>query len=385
MISRSANLSTKSPQKPEKFPPDFPKNHIYFDYGPTNAYGTTVSGSGSSSSASVDTAVSASPTGLTLGATYHYRVRLTEIGTGTSYAGADMVFTTGTPQIAVETDGGLPLVDAVGRLELGSVAPGATVTRTFTIRNTGTGTLAALNVTRNGSGAADYALTAPGTVHLPPGATTQFSVSFTPSAHGSRFTALHITSTDPLQSPFDINLTGTGNHSPTFSGYTATTKAGQPLELPLAKILARAGDPDGDTVGLTGAASPSAQGGVVELGAKLAYMPPEGFAGTDTIAVTLTDAFGAAATGTLTITVTGQAAANVTLGHNLSQITPRDGQIDLVFRGIPGRRYTIQRTADMAAWEDLATVVAGADGKILFTDPTPLQPQGFYRTRSATP
>ena len=59
-----------------------------------------------------------------------------------------------------------------------------------------------------------------------------------------------------------------------------------------------------------------------------------------------------------------------------------DGKAEMVFRGIPDHSYTLQRSIDMIIWSDLATVTAGADGKILFVDSAPPMPQAFYRTRS---
>ena len=50
---------------------------------------------------------------------------------------------------------------------------------------------------------------------------------------------------------------------------------------------------------------------------------------------------------------------------------PVGGRVIMVFRGIPGRSYTIQRSTDMAIWIDLATVAAGTDALFLEVHPTP--------------
>jgi hypothetical protein len=65
----------------------------------------------------------------------------------------------------------------------------------------------------------------------------------------------------------------------------------------------------------------------------------------------------------------------------LGQLTLRDGVVDLVFLGIPGRSYVIQRSANLTSWTALGRVTAAADGKINYTDPNPLPSSGFYRTQ----
>jgi phosphodiesterase/alkaline phosphatase D-like protein len=66
---------------------------VWFDYGPTVAYGTTVAATPATVTGNIGTAVSASLTGLTNGATYHYRVSGTNaIGTTN---GNDVTFVTG--------------------------------------------------------------------------------------------------------------------------------------------------------------------------------------------------------------------------------------------------------------------------------------------------
>ncbi|MCF7674164.1 MAG: leucine-rich repeat protein, partial [Akkermansiaceae bacterium] len=65
---------------------------VQVDYGPTTAYGNTASGTLSPNDGYAPREVTASVSGLDLGATYHYRIRATN-GGGTSLGG-DMTFTT---------------------------------------------------------------------------------------------------------------------------------------------------------------------------------------------------------------------------------------------------------------------------------------------------
>ena len=284
------------------------------------------------------------------------------------------------PQIAVEQPLGSGLTDGVSPVDFSLQLVGQATSKVFTIRNPGTGTLTGLAATIDGAAAGDFIVTAPPAVTtLAPGASTTFTVTFTPSGSGTRNAGLHIASNDPARNPFDLVLTGQGNRAPLFAGYALNGTAGQPLSIYPAKILARASDPEGDAVTLTRVFGPSAQGGTVTLAGTVNYTPSNGFTGIDTFEVELTDAHGASARGTITITVT-DAAPGPAL--NQTNFTIIDGKAEMVFRGIPGRSYLIQRSSDLSNWSDLGTVTAGPDGKIQYTDPAPPVPQGFYRTRS---
>ncbi len=65
---------------------------VYFEYGPTDSYGTVVPAVPAQVSGSTDVAVTVDLSGLEIFSTYHYRVYATNSG-GTSY-GSDMTFTT---------------------------------------------------------------------------------------------------------------------------------------------------------------------------------------------------------------------------------------------------------------------------------------------------
>jgi hypothetical protein len=207
-----------------------------------------------------------------------------------------------------------------------------------------------------------FAFTSPGTV--PATGTANQGVTFTP--------------TDPVNY---TTVSGTVsvkvNAAPVFAGYTVTLKTGKILAIAPAKILARASDPDGGAVTLTRAFGPSAQGGTVSLTGTLNYTPPASFIGTDSFEIELTGSQGGTLRATVTVTVTADASA----GLNQTEIRLRDGMVDLTFRGIPGRSYTVQRSTNLLTWTTLATVVAGADGRIAFTDPSPPQPSAYYRAQ----
>ena len=281
------------------------------------------------------------------------------------------------PRLVVEL-AGVPLAPAAG-VDFHAPLIGQSSALVFTLRNTGLADLTGLAATIAG----DYWVTGAPPATLAPGASATFTVTFTPTVPGTRSAVLHLASNDPAANPFALNLTGKGNRAPAFAGYAATTPINRPLTLHSAKITARASDPDGDSVTLTQAFGPGSQGGTVALAAgRLTYTPPAGFTGSETVEVELRDANGATVRGLVALTVIAEPVGTGALGRNLTDFTLRGGRAEMIFRGIPGRVYTIQRSTDLSAWVDLGNVTAGADGKIPFTDPAPPAPQGFYRTRA---
>ena len=104
------------------------------------------------------------------------------------------------------------LVDGVGTVSFGTVASGQTgPTLTFMVTNAGFSDLTLGTVTLTGSGAPHYLLDTTGlATSLAPGATTTFTVAFSPMARTAAKTAtLRINSNDADESPFRIALSGT--------------------------------------------------------------------------------------------------------------------------------------------------------------------------------
>jgi alpha-tubulin suppressor-like RCC1 family protein len=176
------------------------------------------------------------------------------------------------------------------------------------------------------------------------------------------------------------DLTFTTSRPPEFAGYTFSTPFETPATLSSRKLLGKASDPDGDTVSLSAAGPASARGGSATWQASgILYTPPPGFSGTDTFPVTLSDSRGTSATALVTALV-GPDPAGGGMGSNPPVLTPLPGgAIALLFHGIPGRSYHLQRTTDMSLWTTLSTVTADPKGAVHFTDPDPPQPSAFYR------
>ncbi|MCX6896741.1 MAG: autotransporter-associated beta strand repeat-containing protein [Verrucomicrobia bacterium] len=105
--------------------------------------------------------------------------------------------------------------------------------------------------------------------------------------------------------------------------------------------------------------------------------------GADSFTYTVSDGKGGTAVGTVNVAVTAV----------VNQQTPElsfngSGNAVLVFWGVPGMTYTIQKSTDLSTWTDLTPTVTANDtstqpyGQINFTDTgAPSGPAGFYRLK----
>ncbi len=106
---------------------------------------------------------------------------------------------------------------------------------TFKITNTGTTPLTGLLASVTGVHAADFDYSQPSPTTLLPGYSTNFNVSFTPVAVGTRSAALHIASNDADEGDFYVNLTGTGYYASTGervdTGFNPNVEGGAVLDM----------------------------------------------------------------------------------------------------------------------------------------------------------
>lgn len=141
-----------------------------------------------------------------------------------------VVFTpSSAPEIVVEQPVATGLTDGSATTDFGSVNTGSSSSAfSYTIRNTGTANLTGLALAKTGSHASDYNLGSLGATTLAPGASTTFTITFSPSAAGARTAGLQIASNDADENPFDINLTGAGLGPGTLAitGASGLTSAG---------------------------------------------------------------------------------------------------------------------------------------------------------------
>jgi hypothetical protein len=114
------------------------------------------------------------------------------------------------PEIVVEQPAGTDVSDGDSQ-SFGSVNVGSSATLTFTIKNTGDADLTGLAITKSGTHSGDFTVTGPAATSITgPSGSTTFTIQFAPTAGGSRTAAIAIASNDANESPFNINLSGTG-------------------------------------------------------------------------------------------------------------------------------------------------------------------------------
>ncbi len=87
----------------------------------------------------------------------------------------------------------------------------ATITKTFTIRNSGSLSLTISNPTITGLNASEFSISAnPGTLVIGAGSSTTFSVTFNPSAVFTRVATINIVSDDTDENPYTFAIQGAG-------------------------------------------------------------------------------------------------------------------------------------------------------------------------------
>jgi len=114
-------------------------------------------------------------------------------------------------EITVDDAGGADLTSGVSDVSFGLTDLGAAQSLTLTIRNTGTSPLTGVDASLSGEQVSDFVITDLPSSTVSPGSSTAVTVRFTPSALGSRTTALRIASNDADENPFDLTLSGTGS------------------------------------------------------------------------------------------------------------------------------------------------------------------------------
>lgn len=293
-------------------------------------------------------------------------------------SGAAYAFTMATvdaAEIALEDSQGTNLSDG-GSRAFGDVDVGAGASQTFTIKNTGAADLTGLGITIDGADAAQFTITVDPTAPVVgPSGSTSFTLRFAPTSAGAKTAALHLASNDADENPFDLTLTGSGiapvNQNPVFSGFSRRLSQNQGATLLQSEILAKASDPDGDTVTITSVSALSAAGGAVGLTpTAVTYNPPLNHIGGDSFTVTLSDGHGGSTVGAVFV--------SVTVDH-LEILA--GGPVQACFTGESGRNYAIERSANLTDWSTIQTVSGSATGDICFSDQNPLPGNGFYRAR----
>ncbi|WP_367875327.1 choice-of-anchor D domain-containing protein [Luteolibacter sp. Populi] len=93
-----------------------------------------------------------------------------------------------------------------GTRDFGALPVGSSATAGFTIHSTGNLDLTGFQASLEGPDAAEFALTAPETLAMAPGASRSFTVRFDAASGGTKSAVLRLTTNDPDENPFDIHL-----------------------------------------------------------------------------------------------------------------------------------------------------------------------------------
>lgn len=126
-----------------------------------------------------------------------------------------------TPEIAVEHPANSGLSAGVSTVSYGDVPTNAPVTKTFTLKNLGSSALLISGTSLMGANAADFTITTAPAASVATNGSTTLTVRFGPLTDGAKTAFLRIQSNDPNESPFDIELTGTGTPSPGSFAFSA--------------------------------------------------------------------------------------------------------------------------------------------------------------------
>ena len=221
------------------------------------------------------------------------------------------------PEILVQQPAGTD-VENGGTFDFGSVAPGGSSTKTFTVKNTGSAALAISNLAVTGGNAADFVVNAGGnSFSVGPNASITFDVTYNAPATGSSATTLVISNNDFNDGAYAIPLTGKANHAPT-------------LTLPTSPIVVDAEDASGAHVAFEVTASDIEDGVLTPM-----VTPPTGSLfgiGDTTVNVSATDSAGATTTGSFVVHVNEFVAPPVnptlTTVYSKGGAVPHAGSVD---------------------------------------------------------
>lgn len=90
---------------------------------------------------------------------------------------------------------------------------GATITRSFTVQNTGTATLTLGTLSITGANAGDFSVATAPAASVAAGGSTTFSIAFNPSAVGTRNAGISLVNNDSDENPYTFAIRGTGTAS----------------------------------------------------------------------------------------------------------------------------------------------------------------------------
>lgn len=172
------------------------------------------------------------------------------------------------------------------------------------------------------------------------------------------------------------------NTPPTASGFAMGGKRGDSATVAVIGGKHPPTDVDvGDAATLHITAVTQGSHGIVSTdGTHVTYTGTGGDSGTDSFTYIVSDRYGGTAVATVTVSLAGSGQ-----GFNLVSVTPiGGGQERLTYLGVPGYRYALDRTDNLAypiQWIPQATNLTDGVGQLIFTNQPDAATNNFWRTR----
>jgi N-acetylneuraminic acid mutarotase len=164
---------------------------------------------------------------------------------------------------------------------------------------------------------------------------------------------------------------------PMVTNLNAATLQNRPMSVSTAKLLSLASDPYGFPLAITGVSATSTNGGAVTMSADaVTYTPVNGFVGADRFTYTVGNPQDASSSAYVFVQVLSTNAGPANLLPPLLGL----GDDAIIFAGVPGLTYTLQRASAVAGpWTNIATVTVGGAGIGTYLDPSKPAGSAFYR------
>lgn len=134
---------------------------------------------------------------------YNYNIR----GTGIDLGAAQEIEIEGNATVIPDNDNSPSPTDWT---VLGDSFIGTTITKTYTIKNTGLVNLTIGAISFSGTNASEFTVTTAPSATVPAGSATIFVVSFLPTAAGIRNAAISIVNNDATENPYNFSVQGSG-------------------------------------------------------------------------------------------------------------------------------------------------------------------------------
>ena len=148
------------------------------------------------------------------------------------------------------------------------------------------------------------------------------------------------------------------------------------MQVSVATILAGCVDLAGDPLVLTANTNSANGGSVAVTESWVTYTPPAGITNADSFGYTVTDPYGGAGSGTISVAIASAAQQT----QNLSISGPVSGWCQIFGNGLPSYTYHLQSTGSLNPpnWQNVDTVTADQTGQLQYN----LQSSnsaGYYR------